>query len=73
MTIRKPIAIALAAAFVATAALTTLAATSAHACPAGYKRVTIQGNSICRIDATPNVGLKAATKTPASGGQAKMK
>jgi hypothetical protein len=32
---------------------------SAHACPAGYKRVTIQGNSVCRLDASASDKLKA--------------
>jgi hypothetical protein len=44
----------------ATAGLVTLAST-ASACSPGYKRVWIQGNPVCRIDASASNKLKAAT------------
>ena len=39
----------------------TMAGTAANACPAGYKRVTIQGNSVCQLDVSASNKLKAAT------------
>jgi hypothetical protein len=37
-------------------------AVPAHACPAGYKRVWIQGNPVCRLDASASSSLKTSTK-----------
>lgn len=48
-------------ALLAAAALVVVSNT-AHACPAGYKRVTIQGHSICQLDASASQTLKAPTK-----------
>lgn len=47
--------IASAVAIAATVGLTS----AASACPHGYKRVTIQGNSVCMLDVQPNNNLKA--------------
>lgn len=35
---------------------------TAQACPIGYKRVTIQGNSVCQLDVSASNSLKAPTK-----------
>ena len=44
--------------------LIAASATSASACPNGYKRVTIQGNSVCMIDHGGPTSLAA----PGGGG-----
>jgi hypothetical protein len=54
-------ATSIAAAAVGAAAVLTAATLPAAACPAGYKRVVIQGNSICQLDASASNKLKAGT------------
>ncbi len=47
----------------ATAAAATIAMIgTASACPPGYKSVKIQGNYVCRLDATSTNSLKAKPK-----------
>lgn len=47
---------------------------AAFACPNGYKRVVIQGNSICQLDASASTKLKANTgPTLNTGGAAQVK
>lgn len=46
------------------AALLIAGAPPAAACPHGYKRVVIQGNSVCQID----IGGPTSLKAPGGGG-----
>jgi hypothetical protein len=55
------------------AALMAISAAPAEACPNGYKRVWIQGNPVCRLDATSTNSFKAATKSPTNAGGAALK
>lgn len=43
-------------------AVTAVATGSALACPHGYKKVKVQGNSVCQLDAAASDSLKASTK-----------
>lgn len=58
-----------------TATIASLIALSgaAFACPNGYKRVVIQGNSICQLDASASTKLKANTGPSLQGGSSQLK
>lgn len=60
---------------IATLAAAGLVALSgaASACPDGYRRVVIQGNSICQLDASASNNLKASTGTVVKQAPAKVK
>jgi hypothetical protein len=63
----------LASAIAAAASLAMISAASA--CAPGYKSVKIDGNWVCRIDATSATKIKAKTKPelPRAGGASQIK
>ncbi|MFP4537678.1 MAG: hypothetical protein ACLFPA_05200 [Dichotomicrobium sp.] len=48
-------------------AITAVGTGSAFACPNGYKKVWIQGNPVCQLDASASNKLKANTKPTLHG------